>query len=381
MLLSTVFLGGMKTAEESAIIDNSKYIRLIVLLFIVVIFFWHQRRKKIKRIFADNLIYLLIFFAMCVLSALYAGSFVYPVAKSLELFAVIITTSLFVSAKLEKGSVAVSTRILIHRIAVLMLLTSLCLNLYWYNSVYVYSYTSTTVGSAAVIALLTIGRSKKISAIFLAVFLVTSLVLSYSRTSLGFAFIAIPAVFYFKNKLNLWLATPIIIATLCLSIFIFKDALIRDNSMELLLSLSGRLDHWEHAIDLIKSAPFLGYGYYYGVRIVATNSYAAREGYQLSTFDNNYLDAIVSVGFLGFIPLLIFVFAALWRGRNFLKRGLSLNVRDEFHSVACLMAVVLFCLLKALMAPTFVFFHWNQIVMFLACIALHNIGNSRKLND
>lgn len=371
----------MKSVEDSANLDFGKFLRLGVLLLIITLFFWKQRRKSFSNIFANNIRHSLIFFVICASSALYAGNFVYPIAKSLELFVVIITGSLFVTARLEEGNVADDTRRLIYNIACFMLITSLCLNLYWYHAVYVYGYTSTTVGSAAVIAILAMNQRFTYKSLFMLTFLITSLIFSHSRTSLGFAFIAIPAVFYFKNRLNIWIATPLIFGTLLSIIFMFKEALMRNNSMELLLSLSGRLDHWAHAIDLIKSSPLIGYGYYYGVRVVATESYTAREGYEFSTLDNNYLDAIVSVGFFGLIPLLLFILKALKNGRMYLKDAAHSKAGPDVHSTASLMAIVLFCLLKAAMAPTFVFFHWNQIVMFLACISLLNLTMRKRQND
>ncbi|MCY2974488.1 MAG: O-antigen ligase family protein [Planctomycetota bacterium] len=78
-------------------------------------------------------------------------------------------------------------------------------------------------------------------------------------------------------------------------------------------SLSGRLPLWEELVDSISKSPLIGYGYlaYWDAKRVEYLSEMFR--WEIPHGHNLYLDTLLDVGLLGFILVVLMIFAALWQ--------------------------------------------------------------------
>ncbi len=78
-------------------------------------------------------------------------------------------------------------------------------------------------------------------------------------------------------------------------------------------SLSGRLPLWEELVDSIYKSPLIGYGYlaYWDAKRVEYLSETFR--WEIPHGHNLYLDTMLDVGLLGFILVVLMMFAALWQ--------------------------------------------------------------------
>jgi O-antigen ligase len=121
-----------------------------------------------------------------------------------------------------------------------------------------------------------------------------------------------------------------------------------------LTSLSGRIGWWQGALDVWSVHPWTGYGYGAGGRFVALSSLGHSA---TSSVHNGYLEALVGVGLLGFLPLLYVV------GRNMRWSVERLRVRNETE-IGILMIPLL---LRT--AVSLGFAGWlNQDVIMLVCL-------------
>jgi O-antigen ligase len=71
---------------------------------------------------------------------------------------------------------------------------------------------------------------------------------------------------------------------------------------QLLSNLTGRLPWWESAIEVWAVHPWTGYGYGAGGRFVGLANIGSTS---ISNVHNGYIEALVGVGLIGFIPLLV----------------------------------------------------------------------------
>lgn len=78
---------------------------------------------------------------------------------------------------------------------------------------------------------------------------------------------------------------------------------INRNALYDLRTLTGRLDWWLAAIDTWWQHPWTGYGFGAGGRFVALSSIEVRT----SNVHNGYLEALIGVGLLGFIPFCVII--------------------------------------------------------------------------
>lgn len=87
----------------------------------------------------------------------------------------------------------------------------------------------------------------------------------------------------------------------------------RGQTTEQLATLTTRTVWWGSAIDAFATQPVTGYGFGVGGRFVALQG----AGFDVGSVHNGYLEALVGVGMLGFIPLTIAIWqVAKWAYRN-----------------------------------------------------------------
>lgn len=368
IVFSTVFIGGMKSVEQSASIDTGKLFRaaLLMLSFVVLggFFLFKYRKNLISREASP----LYIYFSVCLFSSIYSDNFIYPFSKSVESIAALLSVMFLLSSKDDLGLVARNASSLVFRVSFLVLASSIFINIISYGVPFGYFHTSTTIGASSLMVLLSMSYSKSFVSSSLFLFCLVSLFFSYSRTNLGIALIVFPVFLVLTQRISLGFCLAIAIPFGTLFLVLFSGHILRGDDLELILSLTGRLGHWAHAISLIEDSPWLGYGYYYGVRVHASATYDAYKGYEFSSLDNNYLDSLVSVGLIGSAFLFYFIVKVLLLGWRLV--GFARKHKFYVDALAGFYCVFLVCVLRAMMAPVFVFFHWNQFVMFGSGIAL-----------
>lgn len=95
------------------------------------------------------------------------------------------------------------------------------------------------------------------------------------------------------------------------------DALLRDQAPGAVGTLSGRTVFWEAAVQAIRQQPLAGYGFG-GSRFSVLAHIGAD---QYTHLHNGYLEALVGVGLIGFVPLMIAVVrVGLWCVRSLRRR-------------------------------------------------------------
>ena len=370
MLIATLFIGGAKTVEESQSIDADKLYRAALLMLAIGLVFLMSFSKTRRRLLSQEILPLYIYFLFCIGSAFYSDSFLYPFAKSVELFASILCVSFIISKSDSISKIIKNSQQLVFLVSFFILFSSLAINISLYGSLFGYYKTSTTVGASALICLLSRNTSSNPINLAFTAFLICCLSFSFSRTNIGLGLFIIPLYWVLTGKVSKWLALLIVALSAPIIIYFFADYFIRGEDWELIFTLTGRLVHWDHAWSLFVAAPFLGYGYYYGVRVVGSETYTAREGFEFSTFDNSYLDSLVSVGVIGSAPLFYIILNVLVRGLKLIRLLKKKHMTSTLVSVSSLYSVFLLSVLRGFMAPTFVFFHWNQIIFFSCAVAI-----------
>lgn len=124
-----------------------------------------------------------------------------------------------------------------------------------------------------------------------------------SRTSLAILLIYICFDFLKTNNNNSIIKKVflfiILTIVLIISFELIRTVFLRNQDIELFLSLSGRVGIWTSVFDLIQLKPWMGYGY---DSTFLFNQHLYLEGTIPSNSDSTYLDILYFTGLLGLIP-------------------------------------------------------------------------------
>jgi O-antigen ligase len=192
-----------------------------------------------------------------------------------------------------------------------------------------------------------------------------TLVFSQARTSMLGLLVAVIVCLrlYGKTYLVPLLGAAAVVVGLSAAGQTLSRYLIRGQSPELFLSLTGRLSYWPKFWEFCKEAPFLGHGFYTGYRIDAGDRYHFLSA---STTDNTYLDVAVGLGLLGLVPLLAALFllarGVLWK-KWVMEHSLGL---DDTRKELC--AVLTLVLTRSLTGPSFQL-HGDDLLILLIAMA------------
>ncbi|MEK8085783.1 O-antigen ligase family protein [Aquabacterium sp. A3] len=104
----------------------------------------------------------------------------------------------------------------------------------------------------------------------------------------------------------------------------------RTGSVHELTTFTGRQIIWAASWRLVEDSPWIGYGLS-SVSVVLPKAHADQWGNTVATAHNSLLESLLSVGWLGTLPLLAVVLACLWVLARYLFASYSL--RDESDSV------------------------------------------------
>jgi len=172
----------------------------------------------------------------------------------------------------------------------------------------------------AIISIVAINRilffqSIKLYLIFGLVFGIFTMVLSQSRSPIIGFFVAICLMLYFGKRIKiLSLALISVLGLIFLTPIglIIINFLIRGQSLELLLSLSGRINIWHAGWQLIMEKPFFGHGSLAGTRFLISQMKPLGDVIY-SHSHNVYFETLIGVGIIGLIPLILCIFFWIWR--------------------------------------------------------------------
>jgi O-antigen ligase len=131
------------------------------------------------------------------------------------------------------------------------------------------------------------------------------LTLAQARTSVAAVLVAVPLVLFLNRRFALGSMFALIsLIGAALMIQTLQDYILRGQSFEQFMTGTGRTSIWQVAWAMVEEAPFLGSGFYTGVRIDLTERYRILD---LSNVDNTPLEVLVGVGVLGTVPFVLFV--------------------------------------------------------------------------
>jgi len=186
-----------------------------------------------------------------------------------------------------------------------------------------------------------------------------ALILSYGRTSI-LALISSLLVFFASTRRYRYLFLFCIIPLLIYLIDGYSYVQLFLSKGDSFKTLSGRLNNWPEAWTLFKESPIYGYGFYIASRLIFSEKIKIE---YFSTTDNTYLDVLLSIGLIGFVPFVLVLYSFI---KNILKNLSSQNnvvmrMRYEFVAVA----IIIF--FRSFTGPSIEYLHWNLII-FLAII-------------
>jgi O-antigen ligase len=133
---------------------------------------------------------------------------------------------------------------------------------------------------------------------------IPTLLLSQSRSPATGAMLGLLAVLLVERRFGLLTVLGIVTAafmTLTSAEAVVQQAFLRGQNPSLFYSLSGRVGWWTVAWEVLREHPVLGLGGYAGARFAVLNSLGVTDA---SSIHNAWLDILLGVGIVGFVPLL-----------------------------------------------------------------------------
>jgi O-antigen ligase len=125
-------------------------------------------------------------------------------------------------------------------------------------------------------------------------------------------------LFVHRRRLFLWLIGPAALGLVLMNWDVIFNVLSKGQPESSLLELTGRLQYWQSSIAAFSLHPWTGYGFGAGGRFVALS--AIGEGTR-SNVHNGYLEALMGVGIVGFVPLFMSLLIALaWSARQLARK-------------------------------------------------------------
>jgi O-antigen ligase len=200
----------------------------------------------------------------------------------------------------------------------------------------------------------------------------TSLVLTYSRSSYVAAISALCIWFALSKKWNILLLIP-----LCVGIFLFVPKVPLDVSrLDRMESTIARITNWKTAVSFIKRSPIVGYGFntLRFTRPDKTSSLADMVSHAQAGFDNSVLFLLATTGMVGLAAYGWILLAGLRLGLSLVK----LNKNEKQFGIlliASLGSVLVHC-----MFTNSLFYPWVMIWLWIIVGISENMfrGNINK---
>lgn len=199
---------------------------------------------------------------------------------------------------------------------------------------------------------------------------------SLSRSSIFiFIFILLPLYLVLRKKYISLVVLSVLGSFAALLLFdkVFRF-LLRGQSIEDVERLSGRLDIWSMAVDVIKTSPIFGHGYYYGSSLIQQFDFY-QSGLQ-SNMDNMFLDVAMGTGIIGVLLISASIISALWISLVHYKRIRA--VASEYWSIYMqAIIVIIFTLFRSFLNPTIQSNHWNVLAFLISLVIVSKIKREK----
>lgn len=360
-LLSIAFKVGQSTPIVS--LNTANIIRILSVgtaAVISAIYFFSG--KSFFSIFKVPFVYFFLFSVIAILSSSYASVSFYSIWKALEILIGVASVAVVLTHYNSKNNLKTLYEILI-KYYILLLITVLIGAFISPQDAFTYSrgifnfqlrgyivplnansvaFMSAFCGLVFFIKI--INRSERNCGIIDYIIFSASLViliLAQSRTSLVGFIISLLIYMIFSRRYKLLISIFIILMILS-SISILKEGavnyVVRGQSKELAMSLSGRTVAWESGWKLFLKSPYIGNGF------GSASRYDVLKGGTMSTMHGSIIEVLVGVGVVGFVPWLFGVIGALYRliwPKNRIKERSTAEVifRSELIAVAVLIII------------------------------------------
>ena len=192
-----------------------------------------------------------------------------------------------------------------------------------------------------------------------------TLILAYSRTSIisTIAILIILLVLMRKASL-LTLASPFLAIIGMFFADFFFGYLLRGQSTEQFISMSGRIGMWESAIESWKENPWFGGGFFVGHKYVQIDS-----GHFLATTDNTYIETLVNLGLFGFLIISLFAFFLLVVS---FKKALSMGAaaKEVAFCTQAAFVIIFVTVIRSMTASSFQVLHYSLFFIVIALITI-----------
>jgi O-antigen ligase len=189
----------------------------------------------------------------------------------------------------------------------------------------------------------------------------TTMLMAHSRTSILAGLVALLTVIYYAGRRALFIGSLIAAVLAWTSAEFVADYILRGQSQEVFLSMSGRTHFWEGAWPYFLQSPMLGHGFYSAQRVIIGTS----------SVDNTYLEVVLGLGILG---LAIFS-VPIGLTAYYLFRTRPVQKTHPTEQGLWLELVTLFILLavRSLTGPSFQVMHPNLVMFVLLVVCLNGL--------
>lgn len=396
LLLSTILMvpNDLFPASIKNIFDASRLLISIVAIF-TSIFFLARNRFTLKRSCSLAIFCYLAFSVLAFLSGVYSDNPVATFGRGVEILA----ASLFFVALLSRLSplnivtLWKITFIFLHVILLHFILVSILMGIPMISlsdGVYLWSgygarNSITALGSVLFFIYLNrllLNKARRGNSVLYIIGMMGAIVFMYlssSRTSIILVgVIVVPfLLWYHKARYLLMLVVP---GALFLGFFAFDQILgflIRGQTQEQLLSLTGRLDVWGAALELFFYAPYLGHGYY-SSSMLAWSEFV-QYGKTVSNLDNVFIEVLLGTGIFGFILISGFFILTLKYLYELLAYYRNEVISDPVAPEMCCIVIFTFC--RSFLNPTVQSNHWNLYVFVLASFYIYLLRKGARLSS
>jgi O-antigen ligase len=192
-------------------------------------------------------------------------------------------------------------------------------------------------------------------------------VLAHSRASIAGLFIVTPFLVSIHHlKRYYLLVTPLIIGLSLFTLNEIYEYVLRGQSINQFLTMTGRTQRWNIAWEHFLERPFFGYGYFVGHKSLEV----WRGQGTISTVDNTYLESLVGVGLIGTFFLVVF---ACYSMATASKLYFFAKTKYQYRQVSSLAFIFIFItLLRSITSSSIQTLHFNLILIFsgLVCYGL-----------
>jgi O-antigen ligase len=194
-----------------------------------------------------------------------------------------------------------------------------------------------------------------------------TLILAQSRSPFTGTLLGLLAVFFLARRyglLSLVGITGAVLLTLTSVAGVVQQAFLRGQSPEQFHSLSGRVGWWAPAWELLRENPFLGLGGWAAGRFAVLGQLGDTD---TSSLHNGWLEILVGVGLIGFLPFLV-TFLRTWL--NLLRpldTGSSHSAGTELRTELRIEAIGIFVLIcfRSMFTAEFI---WHPPVLFFLVV-------------